>query len=76
MGDEIIESYHLCPRCGVYTVEVVRDRFLGEETTGFRGPYSIEKAEEWIALIRECPEPWNKRCRCKAHVAYFGGMLD
>jgi hypothetical protein len=27
-------------------------------------------------LIKQCPEPWNKKCRCEAHRAYFGGWLD
>lgn len=76
MGDEYIESYHLCADCGVYSVEVVRDRFLGEEEVTVRGPISREEAEPLIELIRKCPEPWNKRCRCEAHRAYFRGWLD
>jgi len=76
MGDEYIESYRLCPRCGVWTVEVVRDRFLGEEEVAVRGPLTAEEAEARIALIRRCPDPGDKRCRCAAHRAYFGDWLD
>jgi hypothetical protein len=27
-------------------------------------------------LIRQCSQPWNKKCRCKAHQSYFEGWLD
>jgi len=29
-----------------------------------------------IDLIKQCDEPWNKKCRCKAHQSYFQGQLD
>lgn len=76
MGDEYIESYYLCPHCGVYTVEIVHDRFLGEEEVSLRGPVSKSEGDEKIELIRRCPEPWNKKCRCEAHRSYFGRWLD
>jgi len=75
MGDEYTESYYLCSHCGVYTIEVYHDRFSGEDTVSLRGPISKSQGEAKIALIRQCPEPWNKRCRCKAHRAYFGKWL-
>jgi hypothetical protein len=76
MGDEQTESYYLCPSCGVYTVEVCDDRFCGEETISFRGPLAREEGERQVALIRQCPEPWDKKCRCPAHREYFAGWLD
>lgn len=76
MGDEYIESYYFCTHCGVYTVEVVHDRFLGEEDVRLRGPVSKEAGDEKVALIKRCPEPGNKKCRCDAHRAYFGRWLD
>jgi hypothetical protein len=41
MGDEHIESWFSCDRCGVYTVEVYHDRFLGEDETTVRGPMGV-----------------------------------
>lgn len=76
MGDEYIESYYLCTYCGVYTVEVVHDRFLGADDVSLRGPVSKAAGGAKIELIRQCPEPWNKKCRCDAHRAYFGRWLD
>jgi len=76
MGDEYSETYYLCPDCGDYTVEVLHDRFLGEETVFTRGPVSRAEGDAQIGLIRSCPEPWNKKCRCPAHRAHFGDALD
>ena len=76
MGDETTDSYYFCEDCGVYTVEVYHDRFLGEDNVFTRGPYSREEGDEKVRLIRECPDPWNKKCRCKAHLSYFQGWLD
>jgi hypothetical protein len=76
MGDEYIESYYFCHNCGVYTIEVYHDRFLGEDDVSVRGPVSKSEGDEKIELIRRCPEPWNKKCRCEAHRSYFGTWLD
>ena len=76
MGDEYIESYFFCDHCGVYTVEVCHDRFLGEEEVSTRGPVSKADGDAKVELIKQCTEPWNKKCRCEAHRAYFGGWLD
>ena len=76
MGDEYIESYYLCDRCGVYTVEIVHDHFLGDEEVFVRGPMTRTEGDEKVQLIRQCSEPWNKKCRCPAHMTYFEGNLD
>ncbi len=76
MGDECIETYYFCEACACYSVEVYWDMFLGDESASMRGPLSREDGEAKVALIRGCSEPWNKKCRCKAHVAYFGDSLD
>ena len=76
MGDEYIETYFYCNICGVYTVEVCHDRFAGEEDISFQGPLSQTEGEARISLIRQCSRPWDKKCRCHAHKAYFGDWLD
>jgi len=76
MGDEYTESYYLCGLCGVYTVKVCYEPFLGEEEVTMQGPVSREKGDEAVNLIGKCPEPWNKKCRCDAHRSYFEGSLD
>ena len=76
MGDEYIDSYFFCSRCQVYTVEVYHDRFLGDEEIFVKGPLSKSEGDAQVALIRECPEPWDKKCRCSAHQLYFEGSLD
>ena len=76
MGDEDTDSYYFCEDCGVYTVEVYHDRFLGEGEISIRGPLSKEDGDARVRLIRECIDPWDKKCRCAAHRAYFGDSLD
>jgi hypothetical protein len=76
MGDEYIESYLFCDNCRVYTVEIYHDRFLGEDEISVRGPLSKSEGDEKVKLIQQYPEPWDKKCRCEAHRAYFGEWLD
>ena len=76
MGDEYIDSYFFCEDCGVYTVEVYHDRFLGEDDVSIRGPVSKAEGDEKVELIRQCSAPWKKKCRCQAHRFYFQGWLD
>jgi hypothetical protein len=76
MGDEHTESYFLCEKCGVYTVELYYEPFLNEESVSFRGPIAREEGDAAVTLIRRCPEPWDKKCRCQAHRLIFGDWLD
>lgn len=76
MGDEHTDSYFLCPVCDVYTVESWRDDFTGLETVNCSGPVARKTGDARVELIRKCSRPWDKKCRCDAHRAYFGGGLD
>ena len=76
MGDEYIDTYFYCAKCGLYTVEVYHDRFLGPEEIIVHGPLARAEGDKKVALIKQCSEPWNKKCRCDAHRAYFGDSLD
>ena len=70
MGDEYIESFFFCPDCGVYTVEVYHDHFLGPSTASVQGPVSREEGDAAVEKIRRCPKPSSKRCDCPAHREY------
>jgi len=76
MGDEWSESWLFCPECNLYSVEIFCEPFLGEETVSVRGPVPREAGDAQIALIAQCSRPWDKKCRCQAHLAYFDGQLD
>jgi hypothetical protein len=76
MGDEYTDSYYLCPVCRVYTVVNDRDNFTGSESSNLSGPLTFEQGNELVALIRQCTEPWDKKCRCEAHKTYFNNTLD
>ena len=76
IGDECTDSYFLCPVCGVYTVAQWWDNFTGEEAMTLAGPLSRQVGDERIALIAQCARPWDKKCRCDAHRAYFNDQLD
>jgi hypothetical protein len=76
MGDEHTDAYFLCPMCGVYTVVSWRDNFTGVESESIPGPQSKQEGDKTIELIRQCLEPWDKKCRCKAHRRYFNDTLD
>ena len=56
MGDEYIESYYFCKSCGVYTLEVYHDRFLGEEDVSVRGPLPKAQGDAKVELIRQCSQ--------------------
>jgi hypothetical protein len=76
MGDECVETYYYCDRCGVYTVEVFWDLFSGGESVSAHGPMEKEAGDAKVTLIKGCSEPYNKKCRCAAHLTYFEGALD
>ena len=76
MGDEYTESWCFCAACQVYTLEVWRERFCGEDSINVHGPISKAAGDARVKLIQSCTEPLNKKCRCKAHLAYFGDSLD
>jgi hypothetical protein len=76
MGDEYTESFFFCGQCEVYTVEIYHDRFLGDDDVFVRGPILRAEGDAKVELIRQCPEPWDKKCRCRAHMSYFDGELD
>ncbi len=67
LGDEYTESYFYCDRCQCWTMELHVDRFLGEETTHINGPIPKDKGDRLVELIRQCPDPTNKHCKCKIH---------
>lgn len=76
MGDEVSDVYYLCPVCDHYTIVTWWDDFSGEETMKVSGPLTQAIGDERIAIIQRCSEPWNKKCRCKAHLEYFNNTLD
>lgn len=76
MGDEHTDTYYLCPRCQVYTVVKYWDNFTGIESSTLSGPLALDRGNELVALIKQCSEPWDKKCRCAAHLAYFNNTLD
>jgi hypothetical protein len=76
MGDEHTDAWFLCPVCGVYTIVSWWDNFTGVETESLSGPESRLEGDERVGLIRQCSEPWDKKCRCAAHCRYFNDTLD
>ena len=76
MGDEYTESWYFCHACQLYTVGNYHDRFSGEDDFRVAGPVDTATGDAKVAIIRRCPKPWSKRCRCPAHREYFGGWLD
>ena len=76
LGDEHTDAYFLCPVCGVYTVVSWWDNFTGIESESVSGPLSKNAGDKTIELILQCSEPWDKKCRCEAHMRYFNGTLD
>ncbi|MCU0410984.1 MAG: hypothetical protein MUF82_00425 [Bacteroidetes bacterium] len=77
MGDENTDCLYLCPVCATYTIVSWYDNFTGgDETMSVSGPKSKEEGDRLVALIKRCDNPWDKKCRCAAHVEYFRGQLD
>jgi len=46
------------------------DNFTGEE------PLPEQQGNERVYLIKNCSDPWDKKCRCEAHRKYFNDTLD
>jgi len=76
MGDECTDVYYLCPVCRTFTVASWRDDFTGDETVTISGPLEENMGMARVDLIRQCSEPWDKKCRCAAHREYFNDALD
>ncbi len=76
MGDEYIETFYRCPWCDLYTVEILRDRFLGEAEGSLRSPIPQPEGSAIVQRIKQCSEPRNKKCRCDVRQEYFGYALD
>ena len=72
MGDEYIESYWLCKKCGVYTKEVFRDSFTTGAHVTVSGPIPRQDGDAEILGLRGCPTPHDKNCRCDAHRQHYG----
>jgi len=71
MGDEFIESWFFCADCGVYTVELYQDRFLGPSDASVRGPIPRAEGDAAVERIRRCPSPSSKRCDCATHREHY-----
>ena len=71
-GDEYIESYFFCNDCDAYSVEVYHDSFNGPDTILTRGPIAKSEGDRIIEIIKQCPAPGDKRCRCKSHEELAG----
>jgi hypothetical protein len=76
MGDEVTHSYYPCDRCGTYTIETYYEPFFGDGESNQEGPIPREAGDAAVAVIKACPQPWDKQCRCEAHLAHFKGALD
>jgi hypothetical protein len=76
LGDEYTDVYFLCPSCQFYTIVSWRDNFTGIETMSTSGPIPRQVGDASVALISQCARSWDKKCRCKAHRAYFRDALD
>ena len=76
LGDERTDVYYLCSVCGVYSLECWWDAFTGIETSSVRGPLEKSAGDALVEIIRQCAEPWDKKCRCDAHRRYFHDTLD
>ena len=76
MGDELVRTYYFCGTCQVYFIEHYRDSFTMGDSSELSGELPKAKGDALIAVIRRCERPWDKRCRCAAHMEYFGDALD
>ncbi len=69
-GDEYIDTFYRCARCGAYSRESFRDRFSGPSSARTEA-LEAQAAEALIELVRRCPSPADEDCRCEAHREYF-----
>lgn len=74
MGDEYIYSYWYCTKCKLYSIESYHDRFMGEDSITFMGPFPKEVGDRCVALVKKCPDPMDKHCDCESHKALYHGL--
>ena len=67
MADEHTYAYWFCESCDVYTRMMFIDNFLGREYTLGPGCLSRKEGDKLVELIRRCPNPVSKRCKCETH---------
>jgi hypothetical protein len=70
-GDEYIDTFYRCGRCGAYSRESYRDRFAGPPSVRVDA-LDASRAKAMIALVRGCSSRSDKHCGCAAHREYFG----
>jgi hypothetical protein len=68
MGDEEDRTWFLCETCDAYSVWVCNEAFFTDEVKMWaEGPITREKGDQIVGMIRQCPAPRLKSCRCPAH---------
>ena len=73
-SDEIFIQLGRCRQCGFQGAAVYEESRRGAldqddwSHTGYC--LELEVCRRWEGLIRSCPDPFNWRCRCQAHLAF------
>lgn len=72
-GDEQILNYMQCENCCKYFISEYKEGFREDEDVEDESIYEIKpkQAASDLKAIKTCPEPYNKHCKCKAHLNYF-----
>jgi hypothetical protein len=75
LGDEFIESYFLCKKWWVYTVEIYQDRFSGEEKVSVQGPCPKPKVMPKSNLSGNAPSPGTRSAAALRTKPIWGDRL-
>ena len=75
-GDGETRTYFLCTHCDAYSVWVwVEEFFTDRDTLYGSGPISRKEGDKIVEMIRKCPAPNNKSCKCPTHEEMSGWVV-
>ena len=67
--EEIEFDLYEC-HCGFHGLTVGCEKHRGETADHYGRRLSAAHARTIVALIQDCPDPSDRRCRCEAHLSF------
>jgi hypothetical protein len=72
-GNEEILNLCFCDRCRQYYIDGYEDVFASEDSCKewLYGPYTEKDMENFVNVLKKCPDPMDKYCKCQAHEFFY-----
>ncbi|MGB3341182.1 MAG: hypothetical protein WBB37_06845 [bacterium] len=72
-GNEEILNLCSCDKCHQYFIDGYEDVFASEDECKewIYGPYTEEDVAKFSEVLKKCPDPLDKHCKCAAHEYFY-----